>query len=88
MRLPHHDNEDQTNFLLHIFLHISFRVGWNRSRTKHLRYPHADSKSAALKSVSVRLRPRAPLRFSDLLCSPAFARVDGIDAADFQCLSS
>src|SRR5713226_811816 len=27
---------------------------------RHLGYAHADSKSAALKSVSVRLRPRAP----------------------------
>src|SRR5512140_834138 len=34
----------------------------------------ADSKSAALKSVSVRLRPRAPLKFSEL---PAVTDVYG-----------
>src|ERR1700726_1477811 len=32
----------------------------------------ADSKSAALKSVSVRLRPRAPRKLPAYLCSPTF----------------
>ena len=45
----------------------------------------ADSKSAALKSVSVRLRPRAPLKSSAYLRSPLLC-VSGIDASDFQCV--
>jgi hypothetical protein len=43
-----------------------------------LRHAPADSKSAALNSVSVRLRPRAPLKLSAYLCWPAFMRVVGI----------
>ena len=36
-------------------------IGQTEPGINHLGYTHADSKSAALKSVSVRLRPRAPI---------------------------
>ena len=74
VRLSRYAEGRQTNILLHTFLRIRFGVGQNSNRTKHLGYPHADSKSAALKSVSVRLRPRAPIRSAAYTCrskSPA-----------------
>ena len=51
---------DLSNENLHIFLHIRSGEGKNACRANHLGHSDADSKSAAVKSVSVRLRPRAP----------------------------